>query len=94
MTAKTNWREAFEELDSLSRTRALTMRESMRLEKAMREMDREEPVAPGSPWREWEDRSLRNLFARGANVGEIARRLGRPREAVGRRLRQLRVGKA
>jgi hypothetical protein len=89
MTAKTNWRETFEELDALSRERALTMHESLRLEKAMRMMDREEPVPPNSAWRDWEDRSLRTLFARGTNVGDIAKRLGRPREAVGRRLRQL-----
>jgi len=91
MTAKNDWREVFAELDATSRTRALTTQESLRLEKAMRLMEREEPVAPGSPWREWEDRSLRALMRRNASVGEIAKRLGRRKEEVGRRLRQMKV---
>lgn len=81
------------ELEAISRTRALTEEESLRLEEAIRRAGQGpwgRAVKGQRPWLAKNDRQLARLVLKRMRVPEIAARIGRTEPAVRKRLQVLR----
>jgi post-segregation antitoxin (ccd killing protein) len=79
-----------EALDSLSRTRALTLDESLALEHAIKR-ERQNRRHNARYWSPEQDGIALDLKSRRAKVGVIAKRVGRSKDAVYARIRFLKL---
>lgn len=86
-----SYRTLIAELDALSRTRTLTLAESLQLERAIRDDRRYGGPRPRQPdWRPDEDKKAAALRRQGASYAAIADQVGRSKDAVAARLRYIR----
>lgn len=81
----------FNELDALSRTRALTEDESIEMERCLREIDRRKPKTVKPDWTASKDARLIEMRNRGETFPRIGSALGTTDRAVAGRVSRLRA---
>lgn len=81
----------FNELDALSRTRALTEGESIEMERCLREIDRRKPKTVKPDWTASKDARLIEMRRRGDTWPRIGSALGTTERAVAGRVSRLRA---
>lgn len=77
-----SWQSIHDELDAISRTRALTLPESLKLEEAIKNIDAMRPPQVRDRWTAGEERQLMTLVKSGVSISEAGRRLGKSRSAA------------
>lgn len=85
--------QTYKYLDDLSRTRALTLRESIALQRAISHLDNIGVIDPRK-WTPEDDAVMRNMHAKGHSFTEIGAALGRSKSACWCRFKRIKDGRA